>query len=93
MTKPPPPPGRSNKPARVIPIKKASRVIPFPSIKPRFIASDDQSRRVIVGIGRQRIALDFSTRITELPPTTGDQPASVLPMRKAPTRNRPSSAK
>jgi len=77
----------------VISMKKPSKVIPFHSPKARFIASDDQSRRVIVGIGRQRIALDFSTRITELPPATGDQPASILPIRKAPKRNRPSSAK
>ena len=92
MTKPPPPPGQTTQTARVISMKKPSKVIPFLSTKPRFIASDDQSRRVIVGIGRQRIALDFSTRITELPPTTGDQPASVLPIRRAPKRNRRPSA-
>jgi hypothetical protein len=72
---------------------KPSRVIPFPSTIAQLIASDVQSRRVIMGIGRQRIALDFSTRITELRPATGDQPASVLPIRKAPKRNRPSCTK
>lgn len=86
-------PDKSNRAAQVIPMEKPSKIIPFSSPKARLIASDDQSRRVIVGIGRQRIALDFSTRITELPPATGDQPASVLPIRKAPKRNRLSSAK
>jgi len=90
MTKPL---GKPNPAAQVIPMKKSSKVIPFQSPKARVITSDDQSRRVIVGIGRQRIALDFSTRITELQPATGDQPASVLPLRKVPKRNRPSSAK
>jgi hypothetical protein len=53
---------------RVVPIRNPSKIIPFSSPKARLIAWDDQSRRVIVGIGRQRIALDFSTRITELRP-------------------------
>jgi hypothetical protein len=90
MTKPPDQP---NQVAQVISLKKPSKIIPFQSPKARFIASDDQSQRVIVGIGTQRIALDFSTRITELPRTTGDQPASFLPTSKAPKRNRPSSTK
>ena len=89
MTKP----SRPNQAAQMISLKKPSKIISFQSPKARLIASDDQSRRVIVGIGKQRIALDFSTRITELPPATGDQPASVLFIRKAPKRNRPSSAK
>jgi hypothetical protein len=63
-------------------MKKTPKVVLFPSPENRIIASDEQSRRVIVAIGRQRIALDFSTRITRLPPATGDHPASVLPMKK-----------
>jgi hypothetical protein len=59
-------------------MKNPSKIIPFQFPKARFIRSDDQSRRVIVGIGRQRIALDFSTRITELPPATGNQPVPSL---------------
>ena len=90
MTKPP---GQPNQAAQVISMKNPSKIIPFQSPKAQFIASDDPSQRVIVGIGRQRVALDFSTRITELPPATGDQPASVLPIGKAPKRNRPSSVK
>ena len=84
---------KPNHAAQVIPIMKFSKVISFPCPKARLIASDEQSRRVVVGIGRQRIALDFSTRITELPPATGDQPAFVLPIRKRLKRNRPSSTK
>ena len=79
--------------SQFIPMKKPSKVIPFSIQKTRFIASDDQSRRVMMGIGKQRIALDFSTRITELPPATGDQPASIFLIRKASKRNRSSTAK
>jgi len=52
----------------------------------RLIAKDEKVQRVIVGIGRQRIAYDFHTRITHLTPETGDQPADILPIRKAPTQ-------
>jgi len=43
-------------------------------------AEDEQTRRIIIGIGQRRIAFDFTTRITHLPPNTGDQPAAVLPL-------------
>ena len=52
--------------------------------KAKLIARDTQVQRVIIGIGRQRIAYDFHTRITHLPPDTGDQPADILPMTKTP---------
>ena len=68
--------------AYVVGMKKIPKVVLFPSRENRIIASDDQSRRVIVGIGKQRVAFDFFTRITQLPPTTGDRPASVLPIKK-----------
>lgn len=51
--------------------------------KAKLIARDTQVQRVIIGIGNQRIAYDFSTRITHLPPETGDQPAAILRMKKA----------
>jgi hypothetical protein len=47
--------------------------------KAKLIAKDPEGQRVIIGIGRQRIAYDFYTRITHLPPETGDQPAAILP--------------
>jgi hypothetical protein len=49
----------------------------------KMIAKDDEVQRVIIGIGRQRMAIDFSHRITHLPDETGDRPAEVLPMTKA----------
>jgi len=54
--------------------------------KPKLIASDEQGQRIVIGIGRQRIAFDFFSRITRLPPHTGDQPAPVLPMHKRPKK-------
>jgi hypothetical protein len=53
----------------------------------KFIAHDPEGHRIIIGIGRQRMAMDFHTRFTRLPPETGDQPAEVVPM-TSPTRNR-----
>ena len=46
--------------------------------KPRLVTSDDSTRRLILGIGRQRIAFDFTTRITHLEPGTGDAPVPVV---------------
>ena len=55
--------------------------------KPRLVASDDSTQRVIFGIGRQRIAFDFTTRITHLEPGTGDAPAPVVSVKKGPKDN------
>jgi hypothetical protein len=52
--------------------------------KAKMIAHDPEGHRIIIGIGRQRMALDFHTRITRLPPETGDQPAEVLPITETP---------
>jgi hypothetical protein len=41
---------------------------------PRLIASDEVTKRIIIGIGSRRVAIDFTRRITELPPNAGDQP-------------------
>ena len=43
-----------------------------------MIAADEKTNRIIIAIGRQRFALDMTTRITHLPPNTGDHPAVVL---------------
>jgi hypothetical protein len=66
---------------KVVSINSPTREAPD---RPRVIASDPSTQRVILAIGRQRIAYDFTTRITRLPPTTGDQPAGVLPMKSSP---------
>lgn len=52
--------------------------------RPRIIAQDSETQRVIIGIGGQRLAFDFTTRITKLKPGTGDgsAPVSVLKQRK-----------
>ena len=65
------------KPPKVVSIQKESN-------KAKLIARDPESHRIIIGMGRQRIAYDFYTRITHLPPDTGDQPADILPMTKTP---------
>jgi hypothetical protein len=44
----------------------------------RMIASDAESNRMIITIGRERYAYDVTTRITRLPPTTREQPAPVV---------------
>jgi hypothetical protein len=51
--------------------------------KAKLIAHDPEGHRIIIGIGSQRMALDFQTRFTRLPPETGDQPAEVVPMTSA----------
>ena len=79
--------------ATVVSIEKPAKVVPFSSAKPRFIAADEQSSRTIFGIGSQRFALDFSTRVTQLSPATGDCPAPVLPIKQRRKQNRPSRAK
>lgn len=56
--------------------------------KARMVAHDLPSRRMIFGIGQQRIAVDLSTRITHLAPGTGDAPAPVLPLKKE-RKNKP----
>jgi hypothetical protein len=72
--------------------KKPSKQVQIPRVlslteeKRQVIATDQKSRRVIVGIGQQRIAVDLFTRITRLAPNTGDQPAPILPMRKTTKR-------
>jgi hypothetical protein len=74
-------------------MKKPSKVVPFPSPENRVIASDEQSGRMIFRIGKRRLAFDFFTRVTELPPTTGDRPAPIIPMKNNRGQNRPSPAK
>ena len=61
---------------------KAPKVVAIQEQRYRLIARDQKAQRVIIGIGSERIAIDFISRITKLPPDTGDQPAAVLPMRK-----------
>jgi hypothetical protein len=61
---------------------KPPKVVPIEEEKYRLIARDTKSQRVILGIGSERIAIDFISRISKLPPETGDHPGEVLPMKK-----------
>ena len=45
------------------------------------MAEDAKTKRFILGVGKHRIAFDFTSRVTRLPDATGDQPARVLPMK------------
>jgi hypothetical protein len=58
------------------------KVVPIEQEHRRLIASDEKTRRYILGIGKDRIAFDFTTRVTRLPPKVGDNPADVLPFEK-----------
>lgn len=57
------------------------RVVSMKTNKPKLVAMDEQSRRYILQIGADRVAFDYTLHATKLPPTTGDEPAAILPMR------------
>jgi hypothetical protein len=59
-----------------------TNVIPITEEKRRVIAADETTKRFILAIGKQRLAFDFLTRVTELPAHTGDQPVPILPIKK-----------
>jgi hypothetical protein len=61
---------------------KTPKVVPVDEKRCRVVARDTKTRRIIVGIGSERFAIDFSSHITKLPPFTGDEPARVVPMNK-----------
>ena len=60
---------------------KRTKVVPIEEEKYRLIAVDERAQRVIFGIGGQRFAIDLLSRVSLLPPATGDRPANVLPMK------------
>jgi hypothetical protein len=64
------------------------KVVPFAEAKQRLIARDSKAQRIILGIGSERIAIDFFSRVTKLPPHTGDQPAEVLPIHPSKTKKK-----
>jgi len=61
---------------------KTQRVVPINVAEHRFITTDQKTHRLIVGIGSQRFAIDYFTRITTLQPHTCDQSATVLPINR-----------
>src|SRR5213080_707851 len=50
---------------------KTPKVVPLQEDDRRLIAADEKTKRFILGIGKQRIAFDFTTRVTNLPPAAG----------------------
>jgi hypothetical protein len=63
-------------------MSKTPKVVPIQESKSSIIARDPKAQRVILGIGSERIAIDFTSHITKLPPHTGDEPAPVLAMKE-----------
>ena len=61
---------------------KRTKVVPIEEEMYRLITMDERAQRVIFSIGRQRFAIDLLSRVSLLPPATGDRPANVLPMKK-----------
>ena len=54
----------------VMGMDKTPKVVPITENQKRIIAEDEGARatRLILGIGKRRIAFDFTSRVTELPP-------------------------
>ncbi len=77
ISKPPRPKRRKSK---VVPIGQPESIS---TGRPRVIASDEVTSRFILAIGGQRLAYDFTSRITKLLPNTGDQPAQVVPLKNS----------
>jgi hypothetical protein len=67
---------------------KPPKVVPIQEQKYRLIARDQKSQRIILGIGSERIAIDFISRISKLAPETGNQTAAVLPIKKDKSRQK-----
>jgi hypothetical protein len=63
-------------------MSKPPKVVPIQEKKYQLIAKDTKAKRIILGIGGERIAIDWFSRISKLPPETGDQPVAVLPLKK-----------
>ena len=68
--------------AYIVGMRKTPRVVPITSSQWRLIAIDEESSRMIFGIGERRFAFDFLSRVTELPRHTGDRPAHVVALKK-----------
>ena len=70
-------------------MSKTPKVVPVQESKSSIIARDAKAQRVILGIGSERIAIDFTSHITKLPPHTGDEPAPVFAMKLNKKKPRP----
>jgi hypothetical protein len=61
-------------------LPQQTTVVPLSQERRSVAVMDEKTSRVIMKIGPKRVAFDFTSRLTELAPGTGDHPASVLPM-------------
>lgn len=50
--------------------------------RPRIVAQDTETQRIILGIAGHRLALDFTIGVTELKPASSYAPASVSILRQ-----------
>lgn len=62
-----------------------SKVVPISEDKPTLVAKDETSRRYILQIGSDRVAFDYTLRVTKLAPNTGDARAGCFRSRRRPT--------
>ena len=67
-------------------MSKTPKVVAIREAQCQMVAEDERTRRFILGVGKHRIAFDFTSRVTRLPDGTGDQPAAVTPMKREDTR-------
>jgi hypothetical protein len=59
-------------------VPKKPKVVSIDQEKSVLSAEHEETTRVIACIGGQRFAFDFLTRVTRLPPSTGNRPGHVL---------------
>ena len=64
-------------------VPKPPKVVPIDEQQYKVDARDEIAHRVIANIGGQRYALDFSTRISRLPPATEHRRKRVLRMKRS----------
>ena len=68
---------------------KPPKVVPIREDQSSIIARDPKTRRIILAIGSERIAIDYLSRVTRLGPHTGDQAAGIVPMIKDKKKQKP----
>jgi hypothetical protein len=64
------------------------KVVPIQEKKYQLIAKDTKAKPIILGIGGERIAIDWFSRISKLPPETCDQPSAVLSLKNDKSRQK-----
>jgi hypothetical protein len=73
-------------------MSKTPKVVAIKESRYRLVAEDERTSRFILGVGKHRIAFDFTTLVTRLPDGTGDQPARVLPIENKKGQSAPNTS-